>query len=362
MFESRNDPSNDPVVLWMTGGPGCSSGIALFHENGPCKITTGTNTRLNPYSWNKNATLVFIDQPAGVGFSYGDASDSITNEVGVAKDMHQFVLQFLEANPHLKDNPLYVFGESYGGHYAPATAGALLKDKSIPLAGLGVGNGLTNPLIQYAEYPEYTYNFTKEKLGKAVISLDQYSEMENAWEEQCKPQIAKCESSNTGCNIAQFLCNNALVGPYEATGLNPYNIREECKVKPLCYDFSDVTNYLNDNGVQSKLGVKQGITWQSCNMTVNSMFSNDWMQAEQSHVSDLLEAGKKVLIYAGDLDFICNWLGNQAWSLALEWSGKDAFNAATVTPWNVDGKAAGESRTAKGFTFLRVFEAGHMVS
>jgi len=273
--------------------------------------------------------------------------------------MHQFVVQLLEANPHLKDNELYIFGESYGGHYAPATAGALLKDKSIPLAGLGVGNGLTNPLVQYAQYPDYTYNFTKEKLGKPVITLDTYEQMVQAWG-QCKPQIEKCEQSESGCNIAQFICNQNLIGPYEATGLNPYNIREECKVKPLCYDFSDVTDYLNDAGIQTTLGVKKGIKWQSCNMTVNSMFSNDWMQTEASHVSDLLEAGKKVLIYAGELDFICNWLGNQAWTLALEWSGKDAFNAANVTPWDVGGKPAGMSRTAKGFTFLQVYEAGHM--
>ncbi|KAJ2178531.1 carboxypeptidase C, partial [Coemansia sp. RSA 353] len=75
----------------------------------------------------------------------------------------------------------------------------------------------------------------------------------------------------------------------------------------------------------------------------------------------LLEAGIRVLIYAGDADFICNWYGNKAWSEALEWSGKTSFAGSADEDWIVDGKAAGEARTFKNFSFLRVFGAGHMV-
>ena len=75
-FESRNDPATDPVILWMTGGPGCSSEVALFGENGPCKVNEdGTATTPNPYSWNNNATLIYVDQPTGTGFSYGENKD-----------------------------------------------------------------------------------------------------------------------------------------------------------------------------------------------------------------------------------------------------------------------------------------------
>ena len=58
------------------------------------------------------------------------------------------------------------------------------------------------------------------------------------------------------------------------------------------------------------------------------------------------------------VDFICNWLGNQAWALGLEWSGKAAFNAASMKPWSVDGAPAGLVRNSGAFTFLRVFDAG----
>ncbi len=68
-----------------------------------------------------------------------------------------------------------------------------------------------------------------------------------------------------------------------------------------------------------------------------------------------------MLIYAGDLDFICNWLGNSAWTLDLEWSGKTGFNAAPMAPWTMpNGTVGGEARTYGGFTFLRVYNAGHL--
>ena len=76
---------------------------------------------------------------------------------------------------------------------------------------------------------------------------------------------------------------------------------------------------------------------------------------------DLLENGIPVLVYAGDQDYICNWLGNQAWTLALPWSGQGAFNATTPADWSVAGAKAGELRSSGTFSFLRVLAAGHMV-
>lgn len=70
-FESRDKPSEDPLVLWLTGGPGCSSEIALFTENGPFTIKDDLSLKINPHSWNNNANLLYIDQPLGTGFSNG---------------------------------------------------------------------------------------------------------------------------------------------------------------------------------------------------------------------------------------------------------------------------------------------------
>eukprot|EP00501_MAST-03F_sp_TOSAG23-6_P000285 GSMAST32.ASY1.ANO1.291.1 assembled CDS len=141
-FESRNDPANAPLVLWLTGGPGCSSEVALFGENGPCKVQSDLTTKTNPNSWNENANLIYIDQPAGTGFSYGshDTNETETKE-------------------------FFVFGESYAGHYVPAVTHRIYEgnknvksgDIYIPLKGLAIGNGLTDPEIQYAKYVRFIF-------------------------------------------------------------------------------------------------------------------------------------------------------------------------------------------------------------
>jgi len=97
--------------------------------------------------------------------------------------------------------------------------------------------------------------------------------------------------------------------------------------------------------------------WSSCNFGINAKFHTDWMKDFSGDVADLLNDGIPALIYAGDVDFICNYLGNEAWTLNLEWDGHDEFVAAKQHDW----KGAGLARTAGGLTFLQVYNAGHMV-
>ncbi len=248
--------------------------------------------------------------------------------------------------------------------YAIAQGNAALANGNvkIQLEGVGIGNGLTVPVVQYPEYATLAYNYSIEKLGHPVITLKTYETMVKELD-ACLPMIADCQTDTSACANAQGVCNNAQIGPYEATGLNPYDIREKCEFAPLCYDESHVTSFFNEPATQKALGVQSGQPWAACNYNVNGMFSSDWMkQFATPYISDQLNAGTRVLVYAGDVDFICNWLGNQAWSLGLDWSGKAGFNAAPMNNWTLaDGTTAGQVRTYGGFSFLRVFDAGHMV-
>ncbi|CAI5727715.1 unnamed protein product [Peronospora destructor] len=154
--ESQSEPQKDPLVLWLTGGPGCSSMMALLTENGPCHVHPDLSTQINPYSWNGQANVIWLDQPTGVGFSYGSSVDYDSSELNVAENIYWFLQEFLRKHPDFSDREFFVTGESYGGHYVPATASYILKANMlrhlnpdtvyINMAGIAVGNGLTDHL------------------------------------------------------------------------------------------------------------------------------------------------------------------------------------------------------------------------
>jgi len=377
MFEAKKNPSTAPTILWMTGGPGCSSGLAILAENGPCHVNETTGALYNnPHSWNNVANVIYIDQPAGVGFSYGDKSGYDHNETQVGDDMYAFMQAFYAAYPQYKSNPLFVYGESYGGHYAPAVAHRIWQGNNagvqpkLPLAGLSVGNGMTQPQTQLQWYGPLAYQWCKTVKGVPCISEADY-QAQMAAVPQCVELIKQCNNKTLEtavCGTAMNDCLNTQFGPFENSGLNVYDIRIPCKVPGLCYNFSQATAFMNRADVQTSLGVRaQNITWQSCNMQVNGMFGLDWMRNFDQYVKDLINDEIRVLVYSGDVDFICNWLGNKAWTLGLEWNQKAAFNAQQDYPWWIAEKPAGRVRTVSGskntnlFTFLQIHEAGHMV-
>lgn len=86
--ESQNDPKTDPLALWLTGGPGCSSMLAFLYEHGPWVFAPEQTTlQVNPWSWNKVANIIYLEAPAGVGFSLvGDPANWNTNDYITAHD------------------------------------------------------------------------------------------------------------------------------------------------------------------------------------------------------------------------------------------------------------------------------------
>merc|ERR1712093_124976 len=166
MIKPRDGNANAPTVFWFTGGPGCSSDLALFAENGPWHFKNPADAStidVNPYSWNSNATLIFVDQPVGTGFSYADADVYERNEDEVASDMFAFFQGFYKKYPELLSNKMFVTGESYGGHYVPAISNYIVSQNQaggntkLPFEGCAIGNGLVNPAVQYPQYANFSY-------------------------------------------------------------------------------------------------------------------------------------------------------------------------------------------------------------
>jgi serine carboxypeptidase-like clade 2 len=138
-----------PVVLWLTGGPGCSSMLAFFGENGPFQVEQHMNLEANVYSWNQEANVIWLESPAGVGFSYSNNTmDYTTGDKRTAADTYTFLQSFFTYFPQYVSNELWITGESYGGHYVPEISTLVYKNnalgmRKINIVGMMVGNAWT---------------------------------------------------------------------------------------------------------------------------------------------------------------------------------------------------------------------------
>lgn len=358
MFESRNDPENDPVILWLNGGPGCSSATGLFFELGPAKVNSDLTLTKNPYAWNNNATVIFLDQPVNVGFSYSE------NRVGTstlaAVDVYSFLSLFFTEFPEYTGKDFHIAGESYGGHYLPAIGYEIIQheDRVFNFTSLLIGNGITDALNQADAQISMACG-----LGgyPSILDAETCDELYGKLP-RCLSLLDTCYKTETPlvCLGASLYCET-LSKPYYDTGRNPYDVRDVCY--DTCYNETQFIDlYLNQTHVKKALGAEP-IEFESCSSSVftDFTFRGDEGLPFTHQVTEILESGIPILIYAGDKDYICNWLGNQDWTNKLEWSLHDEFADALLVPWYIDGKEAGRTKSAGNFTFLRVYDAGHMV-
>jgi len=354
LFESASNPDTDPLVLWLTGGPGCSSLLAIFIENGPYKMDMVGNLSRNPYSWHTKANMLYIDNPIGTGYSYAaDPSSLDKTEDQVAADFQTFVLGFLEQHPEFKGRDMFITGESYAGHYIPAIANMLVGDRGKAVQanfkGIAIGNGWTDP---YRQYPEYATFAKENNLINAATATDLTAKFKT-----CQTMIAGGDD-----NIAAFeFCEDLNGQIIEAQGptFNVYNIKTTCDPPPLCAITSNIQDWANRPDVKKQLGVQTDRPWVQCDGSVHRKMDADHVTNMALRIPDVLAAGVRVLVYSGDLDYICNWKGGFAWTHGLEWPGKAGFVAAKNTDWKVDGTVSGVYNFYNNLTFLRFYEAGH---
>ncbi|CAN1837215.1 Serine carboxypeptidase-like 48 [Linum perenne] len=334
-FESRVNKTDAPVVIWLTGGPGCASELALFYENGPFQIKEDMSLVWNDFGWDQASNILYVDQPTGTGFSYTtDDSDIRHNEVGVSNDMYNFLQEFFKGHPKYAANDFFITGESYAGHYIPALASRIYKGNTnkegihVNLKGFAIGNGLTDPAFQYKAYPEYA-------LATKLISKSDHDSIVSQLVPPCESAISACSQGQDACIDAFSTCNR------------------------IFNSILNIAGSINDK-VKSALGVKD-IDFVSCSSQVYDAMVGDWMQDYEVGIPALLESGIKVLIYAGEYDLICNWVGNSNWVNGMKWSGQKKFQSAQTVPFVAGNTKSGELKSYGPLAFLKVYNAGHMV-
>ncbi|RXW15110.1 hypothetical protein EST38_g10743 [Candolleomyces aberdarensis] len=353
-FESRNDPDKDDVILWTNGGPGCSSSLGLFMELGPCRVLDENGAKFHPESWNSRANVFFIDQPIGVGFSYAEYGEHVGTTEEAAKDIAAFVHVFFEHFTKFKGRPFHMAGESYGGRYIPVFA-AYVHDQNqmleeagltpINLASVMIGNGLTD---------FYTMATSYYDMACTPVSV---------------PPVLDIKTCVRMKQAVEFIFLDSLYSRIDGCGMNPYDISRECDGEineTLCYPVTQhISAYLDRPEVRQQIGVDPSITsnFSSCSWEVGAEFdlNMDEYRPTYLYISALLERGVRALVYVGVNDWICNHVGNEQWTLDLEWSGQEEFSSEPLRDWYVDGKRAGRTRGSGGLTFATIDGAGHMV-
>ncbi|TMW56990.1 hypothetical protein Poli38472_002915 [Pythium oligandrum] len=388
-FESRSNPATDPFVIWLTGGPGGSSLLGMFSENGPCTVQEDMTTKVNPYSWTHSANVLWLDQPTGVGFSYGAADDLDSTETDVAENLYLFLQEFLRKHPELRENAFFLTGESFAGHYLPASALYIVGQNAkhsnsssddvihINLEGVAMGNPWTSPIVQTSTTTKVVKQI-RESYNITLVPESQLDEIKSRTD-TCAEYHFECQKvpRNIMACVNATSCDVDLTEILTGSVRNQYDIREKCTEVTfgMCTNATasrHFEEYLNLDHVRRHLNVnlERVPVWLEGSEDTNGFITGgDYSKAYDSTVADILEAGIRVIVYVGDADLVCHWPGNEAWTRALEWHGKEQFNAVEeedfVTHDPLDAAAApvraGLLRSFENFALLRVFNAGHMV-
>eukprot|EP00727_Mastigamoeba_balamuthi_P000551 m51a1_g10493 putative serine carboxypeptidase (469) ;mRNA; f:74889-76788 len=388
--ESQRDPASDPVVLWMNGGPGSSSLLGFLTEHGPFRPGTDGKS-LVPYdwAWNKVANVIYVEAPAGVGFSVAEhAEDLNTGDARTASDNYAFILGWLRLYPEFAKNDFYISGESYGGHYVPDLMVEVLRrdtEGAVNLAGMLLGNPATN---------------TDWFKGSADPRGDSWNYITFMWSHGLVPHKAY-EDAHAACRWADYLqtcddtwkspskeCLMALKVCYKAIPLNDIDIYNVDA--PVCLnrrlDYTALWNplaamaqqtlaqgspvppadpcldnyaipYMNQPEVQKALhaiptkwtgGAARGFNYSADDMHVN--------QIPLYHEMFRSSRPLRILVYSGDFDGAVPFPGTQMWISCLGRPVKSGWRT-----WHYDGQVAGGVIDYDRISFATIKGAGHMV-
>ncbi|CAH8382457.1 unnamed protein product [Eruca vesicaria subsp. sativa] len=351
-YEAQNPITplpNTPLLVWLQGGPGCSSMIGNFHELGPWRVlSNATKLEPNPGAWNRLFGLLFLDNPIGVGFSIAASKQDIPkNQRQVAEQLYAALAEFMDQNPGFQNRPVYITGESYAGKYVPAIGYYILKEKNngkVNLMGLAIGNGLTDPVNQIRTHAVNAYY-------SGLVNAKQREELERGQEVAIALVKAQRwrEATEARTKLLTLLRN--------MTGLA--TLYNQARMIPYRTDL--VVDLMNLREAKKVLGVSETVRFEECSDDVDEALREDVMKSVKFMVEYALER-TNVLLYYGMLDLRDGVVSAEEWMETMEWSGLGAFLNAERKVWkDGDGDLAGYVQRWGNLTHVAVSGAGHLV-
>ncbi|GAB2218472.1 hypothetical protein Droror1_Dr00001696 [Drosera rotundifolia] len=410
--ESERNPSKDPVVLWLNGGPGCSSFDGFVYEHGPFNFNSGKpkgslpTLHLNIHSWSKVSNIIYLDSPVGVGFSYSpNTTQYSTGDLQTASDTHAFLLKWFNEYQEFSKNPFYLSGESYAGIYVPTLAAKVvegIKAKVQPIInfkGYLIGNGvvaddkyednailpfahgmglISDDLFKKAKSCGEHYNKNddpgctkyQDEVDEALDELNIYDILEPCYH---KPETVHKSSNSSlpesfkqlGKTDRPLPVRKRMYGrawPYRLVvkdGLVPSwpQLSVESRgVHVPCFNDEIATTWLNDASVRKALHAQEESYTGAWAICVSIAYTHDAGSMIKYH-KNLTAQGYRALIYSGDHDMCVPYTGTQAWTSTLGNKAIDGWR-----PWMVDHQVAGYLQEYEhNLTFLTIKGAGHTV-
>ncbi|KAK8943263.1 Serine carboxypeptidase II-3 [Platanthera zijinensis] len=353
--EAPEDPGSKPLVLWLNGGPGCSSlGAGAMQELGPFRVNSdGKTLRANEAAWNNVANVIFLESPAGVGFSYSNTSSDyeITGDRSTADDSYTFLVNWLERFPQYKARNFFITGESYSGHYIPELASLILKNNAankntvIQLRGIGMGNAYVDSNTN--EKATFNYFWTH-----ALIAGETYKNIQSSCNFSASFRTADCEEA---IYVARNEVGNIdLYDIYAPLCRSGSNVKSTVEPDPCAGDY--VTSYLNLAELQKAFHVNGHLphSWRLCGCC-----GTGWHDSPSTMlpvIQGLLGSGLRVWFYSGDQDAVVSVTSTRDSIEQLGIPIESQWKA-----WSSDDEVGGYVIGYKGLTLATVRGAGHMV-
>ncbi|XP_069604816.1 retinoid-inducible serine carboxypeptidase isoform X2 [Ranitomeya imitator] len=318
-----------PLVMWLQGGPGASGcGFGNFEEIGP----RDTNLFIRNSSWDRVASLLFVDSPVGSGYSYTTDGAAFAKDVDtVASDMMVLLEVVFTAKPEFQKTPFYIFSESYGGKMAAAIGLVLQKAISAgriscTFGGVALGDSWISPIDSVLSWGPYLYSINTDGVNFYNI-LSKESLMRRSAAEFSRPRIGRLFQRH---------------------------------VQPLQ---SDVLDRLMNGPIRKLLRIiPDEVRWGGQAALVFENMAGDFMKPVVDVVDELLSAGINVTVYNGQLDLIVDTVGQESWVKQLQWKRREEFRSLHWRPLHLsEAETAAFYKRLENFSFYWILKAGHMV-